>query len=124
MKNIKNKIAAISTSALVFVMMPLVSEARGLTDFLNTVNGWLTKLVPMMITLGIIAFFWGLVKYLFGEGSEGKGEGLKIMMYGILAVFVMASIGGIVKLLQDTTNTGGNNQITGPCVGVGCGRVR
>ena len=104
MKQIKNKMAILSTSAFILVMMPVITHAKGITGLLINIKGWLDALVPMMMTLGVIAFFWGLVKYLFGEGSEGKGEGLKIMMYGILAVFVMASLGGIVALLKETTD--------------------
>ncbi len=127
MKQIKNvaksKMAALGASAFVLMVVPFVTEAKSITEFLGTVKDWLDMLVPMLITLGIIAFFWGLAMYLFKEG-EDKGKGLNIMMMGILAVFVMASLGGLVKMLQDTTDTGGSNTLKGPCVGgvgSGCG---
>lgn len=120
MKNLKSNLAVMGASTFVLVVMPTITHAAGIGELLSKVRTWLNMLVPMMITLGIIAFFWGLVKYLFNDGSEGKGEGLKIMMYGILAIFVMGSLGGIVALLQDTTNTKSGGTINAPCVGKTC----
>lgn len=119
MKSLKHKVSALGASVFMLVMMPLVSEAAGITALLNTVRGWLNMLVPMLITLGIIAFFWGLAVYLFG-GAEDHKKGLKIMMMGILSVFVMASLGGLVSMLQDTTRTGATKTISPPCVGKAC----
>jgi len=127
MKQIKNitksKVTALGSSVFILVMMPIVADAAGITQFLVTVRGWLNMLVPMLITLGIIAFFFGLAKYLLG-GAEEHSKGLKIMMMGILAVFVMASLGGLVKMLQDTTGTSSSRAINPPCVGASCGAVR
>ncbi|MCD5384614.1 MAG: hypothetical protein LRZ97_01720 [Candidatus Pacebacteria bacterium] len=114
----KNKISVLGASAILFVL-PLMVHAAGLTDFLNTVRGWLNMLVPMMVTLGIIAFFWGLAKFLFGGAEEHK-SGLTIMVMGVLAVFVMASLGGLVGMLQDTTGAGKGRTINPPCVGAAC----
>ncbi len=99
--------------------MPMMASAAGLTSFLNKVSSWLTLLVPMLITLGIIAFFWGLAKYLFG-GTDDHKQGLTIMIMGVLAVFVMASLGGLVAMLQETTGAGQGRSINPPCVGKAC----
>ncbi len=118
-KNMKNKVSVLGVSAFALVLLPVVTYAQGFTEFLDKVSGWLNMLVPMLITLGIIAFFWGLAKYLFTDG-EDKSKGLKIMMMGILAVFVMASLGGLVSMLQNTTGAGQGKTITPPCVGKAC----
>ncbi len=126
MKQTKNKLMAVSASAFVFVMMPMVAFAnthtdgpagRGIGNLIKQIGGWVADLIPIMMSLAVLAFFWGLAKWLFTDGAEGKGEGLKIMMYGILAVFVMASLGGIVAFLQRSTNTGQNTGvINAPCI--------
>lgn len=82
--------------------LPILAAAATILDTLALANTVLNALIGLFVTLAIIAFFWGLIKYLFGEGSEGKGEGLKIMFYGVIVIFVMVSIWGIVRLLQST----------------------
>jgi len=126
MKQIKNitksKVTALGSSVFILVMMPIVADAAGITQFLVTVRGWLNMLVPMLITLGIIAFFWGLAMYLFSDG-EDKAKGLNRMMMGILAVFVMASLGGLIGILQNTTGAGKAKTINPPCVGRACNNI-
>ena len=109
-------------TAMVFVL-PVMVHAQTVTGFLIKVRHWLNLLVPMLITLGIIAFFWGLVKYLFSATGEDKSKGLNLMMMGILAVFVMASLGGLIGILQNTTGAGKAKTINPPCVGHACNQV-
>ncbi|MBP9668891.1 MAG: hypothetical protein KBE09_01220 [Candidatus Pacebacteria bacterium] len=96
--------------AVAALFSPVLASAAGLADTLNLVQGFLSALVPMIITIAIIVFFWGLVKYLMEVGDK-KSEGLQIMMYGIIALFVMVSIWGIIKLLQATFKVGDTNPI-------------
>jgi hypothetical protein len=72
----------------------------------------LNGLVGLAILVAILAFFWGLIRYLFSGGGEEKAEGLKTMFYGVIAIFVMVSIWGIIKLLQATFGVGQNTSIT------------
>ena len=123
MKQIKNKMAILSTSAFV-LMLPMITHAQSIDALIQKLTRWTSALVPIMMTIAVIAFFYGLVKYLLGDGAEGKGEGLKIMMYGILAVFVMASLGGIVSLLRKTTGVNDGEKLRAPtiCSGPNCTR--
>jgi hypothetical protein len=82
--------------------LPALASAASLLDTLAFFNTLLNGAIGLLITLAIIAFFWGLVRYLFGGGAEGKSEGLSIMLYGVITIFVMVSIWGIVRLLQST----------------------
>lgn len=93
------------------LLSPVFASAAGLADTLNLVQGFLSALVPMIITIAIIVFFWGLVKYIMSLNDGDKAEGLQIMMYGVLALFVMVSIWGIIKLLQSTFKVGDTNPI-------------
>ena len=90
---------ALSLGAL---LLPALSNAATLLDTLALVNTFLNAAIGLFITLAIVVFFWGLIKYLMGEGAEGKSEGLKIMLMGVITIFVMVSIWGIIRLLQST----------------------
>lgn len=83
-------------------LLPAVVSAQTLLNTLALVSTFLNSLVYLFITLAIVVFFWGLIRYLYGGGAEGKEEGLKIMLMGVVTIFVMVSIWGIIRLLQST----------------------
>ena len=90
------RIIGSSILSLGLVAVPALASAASLFDTLSLANTFLNAL--------IVVFFWGLIKYLWGSGSsaESAHEGLQIMMYGVIAIFVMVSIWGIIRLLQNT----------------------
>jgi hypothetical protein len=89
-------------SALILVsLLPYSASAVTLLDTLNLISVILNAAVGMFVTLAIVIFFWGLIKYLANTGEQ-KSEGLKIMYYGVMTIFVMVSLWGIVRLLQNT----------------------
>lgn len=79
----------------------MFASAATLLDTLALVNTFLNAAIGLFITLAIVVFFWGLINYLLNVGEE-KGKGLQIMFYGVIAIFVMVSIWGIIRLLQST----------------------
>lgn len=97
------RLTATSLLALGTIALPALAGAASLFDTLSLFNTFLNALIGLFITLAIVVFFWGLIKYLWGvQSSEDKSEGLQIMMYGVIAIFVMVSIWGIIRLLQNT----------------------
>jgi hypothetical protein len=95
-------------SALVLTL-PFVASAADLLSTLVLINRFLNGLIGVIITIAIIVFFWGLVRYLTNVGEE-KHNGLITMFYGLIAIFVMVSIWGIIHLLQNTFGISGQNQ--------------
>lgn len=95
-----------SALTLGLLATPAIAGAASLLDTLALANTFLNALIGLAITLAIVVFFWGLIKYLWGAGSsaESASEGLQIMMWGVIAIFVMVSIWGIIRLLQNTFN--------------------
>ena len=59
--------------------------------------------IKFLFVLATAVFLWGLVQYVVGsEGSDMKlAKGKKVMTWGIMGMFVMASAWGIVKVLCD-----------------------
>jgi len=101
-------------------MMPLMASAGTLEGLAVRVTSLLGMILPIMMTIAVIAFFYGLAKYLFG-GAEDKGKGLGLMGMGILALFVMASLGGLIAFMQDSTGVDKTRKITPPCIWKNCG---
>jgi hypothetical protein len=97
--------------------LPLIADAQTgtLQGIVATFGSIIRALVGILFTLAIVVFFWGLVRYLFSGGEE-KGKGLNLMLMGIIAIFVMASLYGIVGILQRTLGAGGNATFQPPTV--------
>ncbi len=96
------RLSAVSALSGATLLLPVVASAQTLLNTLALVSQFLNSLVYLMITAAIVVFFYGLIKYLLGEGQEGKAAGLKIMLMGVITIFVMVSIWGIIRLLQST----------------------
>lgn len=102
-----------------FFFAPLLALAQTLTPLRNliaAVNGVVAALVPLLIGAAVVVFFWGLLKYIFKSGAKGHSEGIKIMIAGIAALFIMVSIWGIVALVQVALGVSGNTIPTIPVV--------
>ncbi len=83
------------------VTLPTIADAVTLAHTLKVVSGIINAIIPIVLALAVLFFFWGLAMYMFKAG-ENKEEGLNIMIMGTIAIFVMVSIWGIIRVLQQT----------------------
>ena len=85
--------------------MPLLTLAAtdGLQGVLTTFSGIINTAIPVVLALAVLYFFWGLAKYVLNQSDEGKKEeGRNIMIWGIIALFIMVSVWGLIGILQST----------------------
>lgn len=59
-------------------------------------------LIPMAFGLCLLYFFWGMAKYVrSGAGGEKAAEeGKRVMIWGVVALFVVSSIWGIISFIR------------------------
>lgn len=91
-----------------------------LQDILCTLFEVVNLASPIIASLALLAFFWGLAMFLFKfDGKEeDQKKGRAIMVWGVIALFVMVSIWGIVNLLQRGFGTPSGN-LTPPSLDYG-----
>lgn len=94
-------IRSVSALAIGSVLLPTLTSAATLMNTLSLFNTFLNALIGLFVTLAIVVFFWGLIQYLVNDG-ENKAKGLNRMLMGAISIFVMVSIWGIIRLLQNT----------------------
>lgn len=103
MKKVLQKISILSigflTPVLVFAAGGAEFETTGLKKLLININTLISYVIPVLISLGVLAFMWGIVMYLFGKN---KDEGRMFMVWGVIALFVMTSVWGLVGILRGT----------------------
>lgn len=110
-----NKTLAFLTSAL--ALAPLVASAQTFQAILNTIRTLVDQLIPLFLALALLAFFWGLIVYIWKSGdAEGQERGKNVMIAGIVGLFVMVAIWGIVRIIANTFNITTGETQTAPRV--------
>ena len=95
-------------AALLMASPFAASAVSNLTDFVTAVTGWVGVIIPLIITISMLFFFWGLLKYFLSGGDEAEKEKSKdFMIWGVVVLFVMASLWGLVAFLQNTVGITG-----------------
>jgi hypothetical protein len=116
MNKILAKVAALSALALpvvVFGQTAPVPTATYLTGVLNVISEILAAALPVIIALAFIFFLWGLLKFMMAAGDEAaKEQGKQIMIWGVVILFVMLSIWGLVAILNTITGVNQGGQAT------------
>jgi hypothetical protein len=90
----------------------LVSTSLGLINLAQVI---VARLVPLLIGIAVLAFFWFLIQYIWKgrEDPEVYRTGRAGMFYSILALFVMVSIWGIIGFIGNLTGIGQGGTISG-----------
>src|SRR4051812_24302644 len=112
------KIALSASVSFIALSAPLLASAQSITSVTTLVSALINYAIGILIGVAIIAFFVGLIRYLFtAKAEEGKKGAIKMMVYGILAIAVMLSVYGLVRLLQNTFGVGNNAAVPPPSIG-------
>ena len=84
-------------------LMPFVASAQltnVINNIINPIGQIINLLIPIVFALAMLYFFWGLAQYILNAGDEAKKEeGRNKMIWGIVAIFVMAAVWGIVRFI-------------------------
>ena len=101
------------------LVFPAITSAQlgGIGRLIEEVDHIVTVLIPLLVGIALLVFFWGLVKFIFAQGSETvKTEAKKVMGWGLVALFVMISVWGLVRFMQEALL--GGTDFTAPPVPV------
>jgi len=93
----------------------LVGAQAGVFSLLELVSDIIAATVPVIIGLAVLVFIWGILRYVVAKDSEKQNEAKSIILWGIIILFVMVSIWGLVNLLGDTLQLD-NSAPRGPIV--------
>lgn len=91
---------------LSFIGTPHALAATGsLQELILEITKFIGKYItPLLISLAFIAFLYGVLVYFIRVTDDVKKrvEGRKYMIWGIIALFVMFSLWGILKIVNTT----------------------
>ena len=102
--------------ATLAVLTPAVASAQAITD-INSLSYKLTNIgnlvIEVLIAVAVIDIIILAVRYIMaGENADGRKEIGKGILWGIVGLFVILSIWGLVRILTNTFRTDTNAPTT------------
>ncbi len=95
---------------LALLIAPSLAMAKTITEVIGDIKGIINTIIPLLISIAVLTLIWGIVKFVTSAGNEDKrSEGRDLMIYGIIGLFVMVSIWGLVNVLVSTFGLGGGS---------------
>lgn len=106
-------LAPLGVSAQVTVVNPQTCGTGGgginnIKDGICKVGELLNTLIPVLITLGVVYFVYGVITYVIASDEEAKKTGRNRIIYGIIGLAVIVAVWGLVGILRDTFVPQGN----------------
>lgn len=87
------------------------ASMKSLEGIINWGTCLLSKsVVPFLFALAVVAFIWGVIQFYLNPNNEEKRKnGKNFIIGGVIALFVMVSVWGLVYILTSTFKTKSNN---------------
>jgi len=86
-----------------FVPLTTFAALGGARALLQEIHSLLGLVVPILLALSMIYFFWGIGQFILKDAGndQTRESGKKKMIWGIVALFVFLSIYGILNFIGD-----------------------
>jgi len=96
--------------AFSFYFLPAIALAQtptggtnlgNIENLVRSVGRVINLLLPLVVAVALLLFFWGLARFMLAAGDEAAKEtGRRLMIWGIIAFVVMLSVWGIVNFVR------------------------
>lgn len=105
-------------AALLLAAVPTLTHAQEFgwaEDVITGIGELLGLAVPVLIAIALALFIWGLLGYFLSSDSDSdRAESKWRMIWGILMLFVIVTVWGLVVLLNELTGVEPVNDIEAP----------
>jgi hypothetical protein len=79
------------------------SGSSNICNLILVAGDMINLLTGIVAALALLVFFWGVVRYILAAGDEkAKDQGKRTMVGGVIALFVMFSVFGIIFFLRQS----------------------
>jgi len=85
-------------------------------SLLGLIANFLAMAIPVLITVAVVYFIWGVIQYSLSSSEEAKKKNKGIIIQGLIGLFVIVAFWGILKLVTDTTGVGPGVTPVLPCI--------
>lgn len=83
---------------------------QGVNSFVNKINDiFLKPILTLLVALSVIYFVWGLAVFISRTNEDTERQKARQhMLWGIIGLFIIFSVWGIMNIIMDTVNYVGN----------------
>jgi len=104
-----HKLLKVGLPIFIMVLFPVLAFAQQqgggkIFELVDVFGKLIAKLIPVVIGLAVLIFLWGVLKYVVAKDEESQKEARGVMLYGIIALFVMVSVWGLVNIFRQSLN--------------------
>lgn len=79
-------------------MLAAVSKPQDFPQLIGLFIGIINPILVLLVAVAILVFFKGLVVFMSKSGdSKSHADGRNLMVWGLIAIFVMVSVFGIIR---------------------------
>ena len=94
------------------------AQLTNIESIVESLSGIIALLIPIAAALALLYFFWGLARFILAAGDpEARAQGRQIMIWGVVALFIIASVWGIIQFLGEALDVGQGGSIQVPTIG-------
>lgn len=91
--------------ALLALFLPHSASAQSVREVIGRLQVALDALMPFLVGLALVFFIIGVLKYIMAQDNEsGRTAARQMMVNGIIALFVIVSVWGLVLVIAETIN--------------------
>jgi hypothetical protein len=85
-----------------------MSTPSNFSDLVGVFMQLIRAALPVLAGLALLVFLWGLVKFIFNISKDEKGlqEGKNLMIWGLIALFILVSFLTIIDIVHDDLGFG------------------
>lgn len=96
-----DKIKKIIPLAIAFA--PVIVLAADIQSIVKDIGDIVNAIIPILMLAAFAVFLWGVVKFIFAGGDEEKRKSAKhYIIYGLIGLFVMVAVWGIITVVTNT----------------------
>lgn len=99
------------------ILLPFLAfaQAGSIEEVMDTIFNLLNQLIPILISIAVVWFIWGVVQFVTAGADEEKRKGGRnTMIFGIIAIFVIVAVWGLVNILEGTFGLTDEGALPGP----------
>lgn len=86
-----------------FTPLAAFAAPENLSALASLILGIFDLLVAPIVGIATLAFIWGIILLIAkGDDARAHQDGMKIISFGIVALFVMVAVWGLVAVLRTT----------------------